>query len=140
MDYVKSQMELLSENTLGIVNYVSWRFKLNLMLKLKHLFLVARTTKRPEGEETIVVTNWIKKDLNSQALIGLNFSSNTENKIANCKLNSLYGKKFDMTIKGLQKRSFSYSYNAIGSAVENSLADQQLAQDLAPEGEEIKKG
>lgn len=41
MDSIKSQMEILSEDLQCNVNYVSWRFKLNLTLKSKGVFLIA---------------------------------------------------------------------------------------------------
>lgn len=41
MDSIKSQLETLSEDPQGNVNYISWRFKLDLTLKAKGLFLVA---------------------------------------------------------------------------------------------------
>lgn len=86
MDSIKSQMETLSEDSQGKVNYVSWRFKLNLTLKSKGLFPVATGIEvKPRNVDTDEVTKvWIKQDLEAQTFIGLNVSSNIAKK--NCKL------------------------------------------------------
>lgn len=129
MDSIKSQMEVLSEDLSGNVNYVSWRFKLNLTLKSKD------------------VKAWIKQDLEAQTVIGFNVSSGIAIKIANChssqqmldKLHALYGKKSELTIEGLQRQFFSYQYDVSKSVIGNCLAIQQYAEDLIAEGEDVKE-
>jgi len=67
----------------------------------------------------MIVKAWIKQDLN--------VSSNIAKKIANCKsacqmldkLHTLYGKKSDLTIEGLQRQFFGYQYDA-KSVIENA--------------------
>lgn len=149
MDSIKSQMEILSEDSSGNVNYVSWRFKLNLTLKSKNLFMVATgIVVKPEGPDTNeTVRTWIKQDIEAQTLIGLNVSSNIAKKIANCtsanqmlnKLETLYGKKSNLTVEGLQRQFFSFKYDNSKSVVENCMTIQQYAEDLAAEGEEVKE-
>lgn len=87
MDSIKSQMEILSEDVHGNINYISWRFKLNLTLKSKGLFLIATGVEvKPAGPDTNeVVKAWIKQDLEAQTFVDLNVSSNIAKKIANCK-------------------------------------------------------
>lgn len=149
MDTVRTQLETLSENAQGKVNYISWRFKLDLTLKSKDLYAVAiGTDTKPSGADTdAAVKLWTKKDLECQVLVGLNVSSEISKKIVNCKsaykmlekLEMLYGKKSDLTIEGLQRRFFSYKYDNGKSAVENCLAIMQLAEELSAEGEEVKE-
>ncbi|XP_076298344.1 uncharacterized protein LOC143217692 [Lasioglossum baleicum] len=148
MDSIKSQMEVLSEDSQGEVNYISWRFKLNLALRSKGLYSVATGLEmKPEGAATdVTVKAWIKKDLEAQTLAGLNVSSNIARKIANCKtahqmldkLEVIYGRKSDLTIEGLQRRFFSYKYDTTISTVENCLTIQQYAEELTAEGEEVR--
>lgn len=60
------------------------------------------------------VKAWLIKDLEARIFIGLNVSSEIANKIANCqtsysmleKLETMYGKKSDLTVAGLQNRFF----------------------------------
>ena len=148
MDMIKSQMETLSEDLQRNVNYVSWRFKLNLTLKSKGLFLVATGVEtKPSGPNTDeAVKFWIKQDLEAQVFIGLNVSSNIAKKVANCKsasqmlikLETLYGKKSDLTIKGLQRQFFGFKYDTSKTVIENCMIIQQYAEELAAEGEEVK--
>lgn len=148
-DTVKSQLEMLSEDSQGKVNYVSWRFKLNLTLKTKGLFPVATGVElKPHGTDTdVTVKSWIKKDLEAQTLIGLNVSSNIAQKIANCvsskqmldKLETLYDKKSDVSIEGLQRLFFSYKYDESKSATENCMQVQQYADELSALGEQVKE-
>lgn len=149
MDSIKSQLELLSEDPYGNVNYVSWRFKLDLTLKSKKLYTVATGQEvRPTGGETEQqVKSWIEKDNEAQIFIGLNVSSNIARKIANCKsasqmlkkLETLYGKKSDLTIEGLQRNFFSYKYDTSKSVIQNCMQIQEYAEDLAAEGEAVKE-
>ena len=71
MDSVKSQLENLCENSQGNVNYISWRFKLNLALRSKELYEVASgVVVKPEGVATsTAVKDWLKKDLDAQTLV-----------------------------------------------------------------------
>lgn len=149
MDALKSQLETLSVTAQKEVNYDSWLFKINLMLKSKGCYTIAMGIEdRPEGEESEnTVKAWVKKDLEAQALIGLNVDSNISRKISNCltskamleKLKVLYGKKSDLTIEGLQRRFFNFKYDTDLSAIENCMQLKQLAEDLEAEGEEIKE-
>ena len=149
MDSIKTQLESLAENDQGKVNYVSWRFKLDLTLKSKGLFEIANgIVAKPEGSETDKsVKDWAKKDLEAQIFVGLNVSSEIAKKIANCnsaykmltKLETLYGKKSDLTVEGLQRLFFGYKYNGNKSAVENCLTIMQYAEDLEAEGETVKE-
>lgn len=149
MDSIKTQLETLSENAQGKVNYISWKFKLDLTLKSKDLYAVAiGTATKPAGAETEgAVKTWVKKDLEAQIFIGLNVSSEIAKKIANCKsaykmlekLETLYGKKSELTVEGLQRHFFSYKYDPSKSAVENCLTIMQYAEDLSAEGEEVKE-
>lgn len=149
MDTVRSQLETLTEKSNGENNYASWKFKLNLTLRMKDLFDVATgVTVKPEGQPTSAnVSSWIKKDLEAQTLIGLNVSGPIAQKILNCKsaylmlqkLDLLYLKKSEVTLEGLQRSFFAFQFDINKSAVENSLAVKQLAEDLECEGEEIKE-
>lgn len=84
MDSVRTQIEILSEDSQGNVNYVAWKFKLNLVLKSKGLMLVASGVElRLHGSESDdLVKVWIKQDLEAQALIRLNVSEDIAIKIA----------------------------------------------------------
>lgn len=86
MDSIKSHMETLSEDSQNNVNYVSWRFKLNLTLKSKGLYSIAtRIEVKPRGSEIDeAIKTWMKQDLEAQIFIGLNVNSNVAKKIANC--------------------------------------------------------
>ena len=148
-DTVRSCLEALVENSQGKVNYDSWRFKLNLTLKTKKIFKVATGVEmKPDGPETAeTVVAWESKDLEAQTLIGLNCSSNIAKKIANCttayamlqKLDTLYGKRSDVTVEGLQRQFFGYKYNESKSVIENCMHIQELADSLSTEGEEVKE-
>lgn len=149
MDSIKSHLEILSEDSQGHVNYVSWKFKLNLTLKSKGLFLVATGIElKPHGSDSDdAVKAWIKQDLEAQALIGLNVGSNIALKIANCnssyqmlnRLDTLYGKKSELTIEGLQRQFFDFKYDLSKSVIENCMTLQQFAEDLEAEGEQVKE-
>lgn len=149
MDSVRSHLETLTEDSQGEVNYISWRFKLNLTLKSKSLYEIATgITVKPEGPVTKDnVKQWMKDDIEAQTLIGLNVSSNIAKKIANCesssqmlsKLEVLYGKRSEFSIEGLQRKFFTYKYDVSKSATENCMQINQLAEDLKTEGEEIKE-
>lgn len=150
MDSVRSQLEILSEDSQGKVNYESWKFKLDITLKFKGLANIAYgTTVRPEGNETSnAVAAWIKSDLEAQTLIGLNCSSSVAKKLCKCtsaqamlqKLDVLYGKKSDVCIATLQRRFINYKYDEEKSVVENCYQIQELADALAAEGETLKEG
>ena len=150
MDTVKSQMEVLSADSQNEVNYVSWRFKLNLTLKSKDLYEVATGIKmKPEGDEKAVdVITWSKKYLDAQTFIGLNVSSNIAKKIAKCssayqmlkKLETLYGKKSEVSVEGLQQAFFSYKYDPSLSVVENCQNLHQIADDISSaSGQEVQE-
>lgn len=127
--------------------YVSWRFKLNLALKVKGLFDVATGVKVKEEGSSSSTTEWEKKDMEAQALIGLNVESSIARKIANIsssfqmlvKLELLYGKKSDVTVEGLQRKFFAFEYNSGKSAFENCLEINQLAEELSTNGDTIKE-
>lgn len=55
------------------------------------------------------------------------------------KLETLYGKKSDLTIEGLQREFFTLKYDTHKSVIENSMTIQQYAEDLVAKGEEIKE-
>lgn len=149
MDSIRSQLECLTEDAQGNVNYESWRFKLDLTLKTKKIFDVATgIVVKPEGtEDSQNVSAWLTKDLEAQALIGLNCSSLIAMKISRCtsaysmlsKLDTLYGKKSDVSIEGLQRQFFGYKYNESKSVIENCMQIQQLADSLEAEGEQMKE-
>lgn len=119
-----------------------------LTLKSKGLFLVATGVEtKPSGPDTNeAVKSWIKQELEAQVFIGLNVSSNIAKKVANCKsasqmlikLETLYGKKSDLTIKGLQRKFFGFKYDTSKTVIENCMIIQQYAEELAAEGEEVK--
>jgi len=103
---------------------------------------------KPRGQDTDeAVKLWIKQDLEAQTFIGLSVSSNIAKKIANCKsahqmlekLETLYGKKSDVSVEGLQRLFFGYKYDSNKSAIENCMMIQQFAEDLTAEGEEVKE-
>ncbi|KAG5876686.1 hypothetical protein JTB14_019434 [Gonioctena quinquepunctata] len=149
MDSVRSALEILSEDSQSNVNYVSWKFKLNLTMKSKGLYLVATVVViRPgDSDNNDNVKAWLKQDIEAQTLIGLNVSSNMAKKIAYCnssflmldKLDMCYGKESDLTVDGLQRQFFCYKYDVNKSAVENCMIIQQYVEDLAAEGEEVKE-
>lgn len=149
MDSVKSRLETLAEDSQKKTNYVSWKFKLNLTLKAKDLYLVAHGIEvKPHGQENDQnVKNWIKKDLEAQTLIGLNVSSEIARKIANCtsanqmivKLEMFYGQKSDFAIENLQRKFFNFTYDTTKSVIENCAEVQQYAEELIAEGEEVKE-
>lgn len=69
----------------GKSNYVSWRFKLDLLLKVKDLLnITTGETPKPfatdEGQK-----EWIKKDIEAQAIIGLNVDEKIALRITTCK-------------------------------------------------------
>lgn len=86
MDSVRSQMQILTEDSKGNVNYVAWKFKVNLVLRSKGLMSVASGVElRPHGSDNDdLVKAWIKQDLEAQALVGLNVSESIAIKIAHC--------------------------------------------------------
>lgn len=149
MDNIKSQIETLREDSQGNVNYDSWRFKLDLTLKSKKIFGVATGVEvKPEGaEDNLRVSTWLTKDLEAQALIGLNCSGPITLKINKCttahamlqKLESLYGKKSEATIEGLQSLFFGYKYNEKKSVIENCMQIQEYADNLTSQGELVKE-
>jgi len=56
------------------------------------------------------------------------------------KLETLYGKKSDVSVEGQQKLFFDYKYIILNkSAIENYMMSQQFAEDLTTEGVEIKE-
>ncbi|KAL1463794.1 hypothetical protein WDU94_015506 [Cyamophila willieti] len=126
--------------------YVSWRFKLNLALKVKGLYEVASgvTLRQNESDDN---KEWDKKDMEAQALIRLNVGSCIARKLSNLsssyqmmqKLELLYGKKSDVTIEGLQRKFFSFEYNSGKSAFENCVEINQLAEELSAMGDVIKE-
>jgi len=131
---------------------VPFRFKLNLTLKSKGLYLIATDVElRPYGPENNEdVKAWLKQDPEAQTVIGLNVSSGIAVKIENSslshssqqmldKLHALYSKKSELTIEGLQRQVFSYQYDVSKSVIENCLAIQQYAEDLIAEGEDVKE-
>lgn len=149
MDTVKSQLEILSEDSQGNVNFISWRFKLNLALKNKDLYeIVSGGTVRPAGTASdATVSAWIKKDVEAQALIGLNVNSKIANKIANCKtskdmidkLVSLYGTKTDVTLETSRIKFFTFEYDENKSAVENCMEIMDLADEVSTENEPMRE-
>lgn len=149
MDSIKSQLEMLSEDAEGNVNYKSWIWKLELTLKYKKLYDVeSGITVRPDGQDTDAnVKAWLEKDLEAQAYIGLNVSSNIAKKMTSCKtansmldkLKTFYGKKSDHTVEGLQRKFFSFEFDEAKSAIENCMIVLQYADDLEAEGETVKE-
>ncbi|KAG5880998.1 hypothetical protein JTB14_027398 [Gonioctena quinquepunctata] len=107
MDSVRSALEILSEDSQGNVNYVSWKFKLNLTLKSEGLYSVATgVVIRPEGSDNNDnVKAWLKQDVEAQTLIGLNVSSNIAKKIAYCNSSFLMLEKLDMLYEDLDAES-----------------------------------
>ena len=116
METIRSQLESLTEDAQGNINYESWRFKLDLTLKSKKLFNVATGVElKPDGsDDSAAVAPWLAKDLEAQTLIGLNCSGQIVKKICKCtsanamlcKLDTLYGKKSDVSVEGLQRLFF----------------------------------
>lgn len=149
MDTVRSQLEMLSDDSQGNVNFISWRFKLNLALKNKDLYEIVTGTKaRPAGAESEAnVSAWIKKDIEAQTLIGLNVNSKIATKIANCKtakamidkLVSLYGTKTDVTLETSRIKFFTFEYDESKSAVENCMEIMDLAAEVSTEDDPLKE-
>lgn len=149
MDTVKSQLEMLSEDSQGNVNFISWRFKLNLALKNKDLYdMITGAKPRPAGAaSTDTVAAWLKKDVEAQTLIGLNVNSKIANKIANCKtakdmidkLVSLYGTKTDVTLETSRIKFFTYEYDENKSAVENCMEILDLADEVSTENDPVRE-
>uniref|UniRef100_A0A1B6BXL9 Retrotransposon Copia-like N-terminal domain-containing protein n=1 Tax=Clastoptera arizonana TaxID=38151 RepID=A0A1B6BXL9_9HEMI len=120
MDTLRMQMEMLKSDVHGGSNYDSWIFKLNLALRTKGLFEYSNGTKlKPSGKDTLpTVADWMNKDLEAQAMIGLNVESQIARKISSCsssrqmlqKLETLYGKKSHLSIEGLQRLFINYKY------------------------------
>lgn len=104
-------------------------------MKSKKFFDVAtEVVLRPDGnDDNATVSAWLTKDLEAQTLIGLNCSSSIAMKISKCttayamlsKLDTLYGKKSDVSIEGLQRQLFGYKFNENKSVVENGMQIQQ---------------
>lgn len=55
------------------------------------------------------------------------------------KLHTLYGKKSDLTIEGLQRQFFSFKYDTSKSVIENCMIIQQYAEDLLLKVKRSKK-
>lgn len=146
---VKSHLEMLSEDGQNKSNFISWKFKLDLTLKSKGLYVVATGVEvKPEGLETDDrVRAWNKKDIEAQTLIGLNVSSNIAKKIANCtsshqmleKLKLWYGEKSELNVEHLQRSFFNFKYDQTKSAIENCMSIQYLSEELSAEGEVVKE-
>lgn len=149
MDSVKSQLEMLNEDSQGNVNFISWRFKLNLALKNKNLYdIVTAASPKPAGATTTdAVAAWIKQDVEGQTLIGLNVSSKIATKIANCKsskemidkLVSLYGTKTDVTKEMSRIKFFTFSYDESKSAVENCLEILAIAEEVSTDNDPMRE-
>lgn len=149
MDTVKSQLEMLCEDSQGNVNFISWRFKLNLALKYKDLYdIVSGEKVRPvDAKSETTVSAWIKKDIEAQTLIGLNVNSKIANKIANCKtakdmidkLVSLYGTKTDVTLETSRIKFFTFEYDESKSVVENCMEIMDLAEEVSTEQDQMKE-
>lgn len=149
MDALRMQMEMLKCDMHGESNYDSWFFKLNLALRTKGLIEYANDTKvKPSGADTLpAVEEWIKKDLEAQALIGLNVEGQIARKISSCsssqqmlqKLETLYGKKSNLSIEGLQRLFINYKYDESISVLQNCMLIQQYTDDLAAQGETVKE-
>lgn len=130
----------------GKTNYVSWKFKLDLLLKMKDLSeYVSGNIVKPE-ETSVGYGAWVKKDIEAQTIIGLNVDEKIALKISTCKsanemitrLEGLYGKKSQKSTAMLQQQFFSYKYDESKSVAENCLLIDGLAQDLRSNGEEVK--
>ena len=149
MKTIRSQLESSTEDDQGNVNYESWRFKLDLTLKSKKLFNVATGVelKPNESNDSVAVAPWLAKDLMAQTLIGLNCSGQIVKKICKCtsanamlcKLDTLYGKKSEVSVEGLQRQFFGYKYNESKSVIEYCLQIQQYPNSLSAECEEIQE-
>lgn len=149
MDSVKSQLEILNENSHGVSNYVSWRFKLNLALKTKDLFSIATgAIEKPAGEANDTnVKAWLKQDIDAQSLIGLNVCSSIANKISNCitaksmldKIANLYGAKTEVTMETLRRKFFTFEYDESKSAVQNCHEITQLAEELSTNNDPLRE-
>lgn len=148
-DTVRSQLEMLSEDSQGNVNFISWRFKLNLALKNKELYdIVSGTKVKPACDKSeATVSAWIKKDVEAQTLIGLNVNSKIANKIANCKtakdmmdkLVSLYGTKTDVTLETSRIKFFTFEYDESKSAIENCMEIMDLAEEVSTEEDPMRE-
>uniref|UniRef100_A0A8D8ZML6 Copia protein n=1 Tax=Cacopsylla melanoneura TaxID=428564 RepID=A0A8D8ZML6_9HEMI len=127
--------------------YTAWRFKLDLALRVKGLYDIATGVKVKDETQSTQNVEWEKKDLEAQALIGLNVDSSIARKLANItsshqmlkKLDLLYGKKSDVTIEGLQRQFFAYVFDSKKSAFENCIHVNQLAEELSAMGDTIKE-
>lgn len=149
MDIVKSQMEMLTTDSQGNVDFISWQFKLNLALRNKELYEVATGAKpRPAGAASEAnVSAWIKKDIEAQTLIGLNVNSEIAHKIANCrsakdiidKLTTLYGTKTDVTFETSRIKFFTFEYDEDKSAVENCMEIMDLAEEVSTENDPLRE-
>lgn len=145
MDTVKSHLEILSEDLQKKVNYISWKFKLDLTLKTKGLFQVGTGIEmKPHGSDDAEnVRAWNRKDIQAQALFGLNVSNNIANKIVNRttsfqmleKLELWYGQRSDLRTETLQRKFFNFKYDESNTTIENCITIQQCAD----EGEDIKE-
>lgn len=64
-------LKMLSEDSQGVVNYMSGRFKLDLTLKTKDLYEVAIGTKVTTADGAIdeVLRTWLRKDIEAHSLI-----------------------------------------------------------------------
>ena len=83
---VKLNLEKLVEvsDDTGKSNYIAWRFKLNLLLRMKKLFDIATGViiKPPETDSAYV--DWCNKDMEAQTIIGLNVNEKIALKITMC--------------------------------------------------------
>lgn len=132
----------------GKSNYVAWRFKLNLLLRIKGLLeIVTEDSPEPQNDDQGHAA-WLKKDIEARTIIGLNVDENIALKITTCstsakmieRLETLYGKKCQKSIDMLQQQFFAYKYDEAKTAVENCLVIDGLAQELKTNGEDIKDG
>lgn len=144
----KLNLDKLVESTEGNgkSNYVAWRFKLNLLLRMKGLFeIVTGETPQPTATDEGYAA-WVKKDIEAQTIIGLNVDENIALKITHCstsanmieRLETLHGKKSQKSIDMLQQQFFAYKYDETKTAVENCLIIDGLAQELKTNGEDVK--
>lgn len=148
MDTVKSKLETLSEDSQGIVNYASWRLKLNLALKTKDIYEIATGAKQKPagGAADPAVKEWVKLDIEAQSLIALNVSSQIATKLVSCatsrqmldKIVTMYGTKTDVTAEALRMKFFNYKYDDTKSAAENCMELTAIADELSGTGDQIR--
>ncbi|KAJ8665357.1 hypothetical protein QAD02_007019 [Eretmocerus hayati] len=99
--------------------------------------------KSVRAEDDQSVKNWMRKDKEAHALMGLNMSSNIAAKTSSCsmlsKLKTYHGKKSDITVEGLRKQLIGYKYDERKSVVENFMAVRRIADLLERKGEMVKE-